>query len=114
MLAGDSGCVPVCTCFPSFPADSRLLAPSPTTTRTTQTRNSLSITAKHQTENSLFIAAGNHYDVRFLLEAMGEELVKSDEVLGVRWVPLGEVAAIVTDRSVLRAATKLPHATSSG
>ena len=55
----------------------------------------------------------NHYDVRFLLEAVGEELVVSDEVLGARWVPVGGVGAIVTDRSVLRAATKLPSVPTS-
>ncbi|MEA2001138.1 MAG: NUDIX hydrolase [Actinomycetota bacterium] len=51
--------------------------------------------------------AHNHYDVRFLLEATSEELVDSDEVLGVRWVPFGEVGEIVTDSSVLRATEKL-------
>lgn len=51
--------------------------------------------------------AHTHFDVRFLLEAEGEELVDSDEVLGVRWVPFAEVEAIVTDASVLRAVRKL-------
>lgn len=49
----------------------------------------------------------NHYDVRFLLEASSEDLVDSDEVLGVRWVPFDEVGEIVTDLSVLRATEKL-------
>ncbi|MDJ0498756.1 MAG: NUDIX hydrolase [Acidimicrobiia bacterium] len=51
--------------------------------------------------------AHNHYDVRFLLEAPIDDLAPSDEVLGARWVPIVDVAAIVTDRSVLRAARKL-------
>jgi 8-oxo-dGTP pyrophosphatase MutT (NUDIX family) len=51
--------------------------------------------------------AHNHYDVRFLLGATTEELVDSDEVLGVRWVPFSDVHQIVTDRSVLRATGKL-------
>ena len=49
----------------------------------------------------------NHYDVRFLLEAVSDELVESEEVLGVRWVPLAEVDELVTDPSVLRAVSKL-------
>lgn len=48
-----------------------------------------------------------HFDVRFLLEAQGEEFTDSDEVLGVRWVPLAEVPELVTDQSVLRATAKL-------
>jgi len=51
--------------------------------------------------------AHNHYDVRFLLEATGEDLIDSDEVLDVRWVPVGDVGEIVTDGSVLRATEKL-------
>lgn len=51
--------------------------------------------------------AHKHFDVRFLLEAVSEHLVDSEEVLDVRWVPMGEVAVIVTDRSVLRAASRL-------
>lgn len=51
--------------------------------------------------------AHNHYDVRFLLEARTEDLVDSDEVLGVRWVAFGDVGEIVTDGSVLRATEKL-------
>ena len=48
-----------------------------------------------------------HYDIRFLLEAVSEDLVESDEVLGVRWVPFDSVAELVTDGSVLRATAKL-------
>ncbi len=51
--------------------------------------------------------AHTHFDVRFLLEATHEHLVDSDEVLDVRWLPLDEVARLVTDRSVLRATSKL-------
>jgi len=51
--------------------------------------------------------AHTHFDVRFLLEARNEELMGSDEVLGVRWVPLDQVADLVTDPSVLRAMAKL-------
>jgi 8-oxo-dGTP pyrophosphatase MutT (NUDIX family) len=51
--------------------------------------------------------AHNHYDVRFLLEAADEGLAPSEEVLGARWVPLADVATLVTDRSVLRAVEKL-------
>lgn len=49
----------------------------------------------------------NHYDVRFLLEATGEDLFDSDEVLGVRWVPFADVSDLVSDGSVLRATAKL-------
>ncbi len=51
--------------------------------------------------------AHTHFDVRFLLEAESEDLIESDEVLGVRWVPLADVPALVTDPSVLRAVEKL-------
>ena len=51
--------------------------------------------------------AHTHFDVRFLLEAQGERLIDSDEVLGVRWVPFGEVPDLVTDQSVLRATSKV-------
>jgi 8-oxo-dGTP pyrophosphatase MutT (NUDIX family) len=51
--------------------------------------------------------AHRHFDVRFLLEATSRELVHSDEVLGVRWIAFEDVAATVTDRSVLRAVAKL-------
>lgn len=51
--------------------------------------------------------AHKHYDMRFLLEAVGEAFVETDEVLGVRWVALGEVASLHTDASVLRAIAKI-------
>lgn len=48
-----------------------------------------------------------HYDVRFLLEATSEDLMDSDEVLGVRWVPFDDVADLASDASVVRATAKL-------
>lgn len=51
--------------------------------------------------------AHTHFDVRFLLEAQNEDLTDSDEVLGVRWIPFGEVPSLMTDESVLRAVEKL-------
>ena len=51
--------------------------------------------------------AHHHYDIRFLLGTNSDELVLSDEVMGVRWVPFDEVAAISTDESVVRAADKV-------
>lgn len=41
-----------------------------------------------------------HFDVRFLLEATSEDLVRTDEVLGVRWVPIADVRKLSTDQSV--------------
>jgi 8-oxo-dGTP pyrophosphatase MutT (NUDIX family) len=51
--------------------------------------------------------AHHHFDVRFLLEADSDEVVLSDEVLEVRWVPFTSIGDIVTDQSVLRATAKL-------
>lgn len=51
--------------------------------------------------------AHRHYDVRFLLETTSDEVVLTDEVLGVRWVPFASVATMDTDGSVVRAAGKL-------
>ncbi len=48
-----------------------------------------------------------HYDIRFLLEADDRaEVVVSHESHDVRWVALGEVAALNTDESVLRLVAK--------
>jgi 8-oxo-dGTP pyrophosphatase MutT (NUDIX family) len=58
--------------------------------------------------------AHSHFDVRFLFEATSEELTHSDEVLGVRWVPVDDVAEIVTDLSVLRATAKLRRPSATG
>lgn len=51
--------------------------------------------------------AHTHYDVRFLLQAVGEELTDSDEILAVRWVLFADVDALSNDSSVLRAIEKL-------
>ena len=51
--------------------------------------------------------AHTHFDVRFLVEADSTDLRKSDEVNDLRWVPLSDVRDLVTDRSVLRAVSKL-------
>ena len=51
--------------------------------------------------------AHQHFDVRFLLAATSEELVRTDEVLGVRWVPITRVHEVSTDQSVVRATGKL-------
>lgn len=53
--------------------------------------------------------AHTHFDVRFLLEALSDELADSDEVLGVRWVPFDEVMDLDTDDSVRRATLKLSN-----
>ena len=51
--------------------------------------------------------AHEHFDVRFAFVAKTRELVHSDEVADLRWVPLGEVAQMGSDESVLRAVNKL-------
>jgi 8-oxo-dGTP pyrophosphatase MutT (NUDIX family) len=51
--------------------------------------------------------AHKHYDMRFLLQATGEDLVAADEVLGVRWVAFAEVPLLHTDASVLRVLAKI-------
>ncbi len=48
-----------------------------------------------------------HFDMRFLFQAESAELTASDEVMGVQWVRLQDVAVVVTDCSVLRATAKL-------
>lgn len=48
-----------------------------------------------------------HFDLRFLFVAPETRLDPSDEVEGARWVPLGELAQVTPDESVLRAARKL-------
>lgn len=48
-----------------------------------------------------------HFDVRFLFHATTRELVLSAESKAVRWVPLSELDARVSDESVLRAVRKL-------
>ena len=51
--------------------------------------------------------AHEHFDVRFAFVARTLEMVRSEEVADARWVPLSEVDAVTTDRSVLRAVEKL-------
>jgi len=51
--------------------------------------------------------AHEHFDVRFAFVAKTRELVHSEEVADLRWVPLADVAQLGTDESVLRAVRKL-------
>ena len=51
--------------------------------------------------------AHEHFDVRFAFVAKTRELVLSDEVADLRWVPLADVAQMGSDESVLRAVNKL-------
>jgi 8-oxo-dGTP pyrophosphatase MutT (NUDIX family) len=51
--------------------------------------------------------AHEHFDVRFAFVAKTRELVHSEEVADLRWVPLDAVAQMGTDESVLRAVAKL-------
>ncbi len=51
--------------------------------------------------------AHEHFDVRFAFVAWTRNFTRSEEVRDARWVPLGEVGALGTDESVLRAVKKL-------
>src|SRR6187551_1192894 len=51
--------------------------------------------------------AHEHFDVRFAFVSRTRELVHSEEVTDLRWVPLSEVEQMGTDESVLRAVKKL-------
>jgi len=51
--------------------------------------------------------AHEHFDVRFAYVAKTRDLVHSEEVTDLRWVPLSAVAQMGTDDSVLRALNKL-------
>ena len=51
--------------------------------------------------------AHEHFDVRFAFVARTRDFARTEEVADVRWVPLGEVAEITSDISVLRAVRKL-------
>lgn len=51
--------------------------------------------------------AHEHFDVRFAFVAPTRNLVHSEEVADLRWVPLDEVRQMGTDQSVLRAVEKL-------
>ena len=50
--------------------------------------------------------AHRHYDVRFLFAAEGDAFA-GDGIRDVAWVPIDEVSDFATDRSLLRAASKL-------
>ncbi|MFH1463055.1 MAG: NUDIX hydrolase [Pseudomonadota bacterium] len=48
-----------------------------------------------------------HFDLRWLFRSPSATLGESDEVRGVRWVPLAEVASVRSDASVMRAITRI-------
>ena len=51
--------------------------------------------------------AHQHFDVRYAFLALGDHLAASPEVLGARWVELGEVARLTDEHSVLRCVDRL-------
>ncbi len=51
--------------------------------------------------------AHEHFDVRFAFIAPTRNLIHSEEVADLRWVPLDRVQELATDDSVLRAVKKL-------
>jgi hypothetical protein len=51
--------------------------------------------------------AHEHFDLRFAFVAQTRELVLSEEVADLRWVPLSDVQQLGCDESVLRAVRKL-------
>ncbi|MET0412895.1 MAG: NUDIX domain-containing protein [Polyangiaceae bacterium] len=51
--------------------------------------------------------AHEHFDVRFCFQARSRLFSASDEVVRAQWVPLSRLVEVTSDRSVLRAATKL-------
>ncbi len=51
--------------------------------------------------------AHQHFDVRYLLHAASRDLVRSDEVGGVRWVALAEVVELNREESIARPVRKL-------
>lgn len=51
--------------------------------------------------------AHHHFDLRWLFRSPSAILGESDEVRGVRWVPLAEVASVRSDASVMRAITRI-------
>lgn len=48
-----------------------------------------------------------HFDLRFLFRAASTELQAGDDALDARWVPVGDIASIDSDESVMRAVEKL-------
>ena len=55
-----------------------------------------------------------HFDVRFAFVSKTRDLVRSEEVADLRWLPIVEIATLATDESVLRAARKLRRALGLG
>ncbi|MCB9761914.1 MAG: NUDIX hydrolase [Alphaproteobacteria bacterium] len=51
--------------------------------------------------------AHQHFDVRFLFQATSRAVTQTDEVAGVRWVPLEQVSLAESDESVMRAVRKI-------
>jgi len=51
--------------------------------------------------------AHEHFDLRFLFRAHSRAYVETDEVGGVKWVPLTALSDVTKDESVLRAARKI-------
>ena len=51
--------------------------------------------------------AHEHFDLRVVLGSPSLRVTDSDEVAGIRWVPLAEMDAVATDESVRRAVRKL-------
>ena len=51
--------------------------------------------------------AHEHFDVRFAFIANTRDLVHSEEVADLRWVPLADIEQMATDESVMRAVKKL-------
>lgn len=54
-----------------------------------------------------------HFDVRFLFRAQTRAAVAGSDAKAVRWVPLRELSAEFSDRSVMRAVAKLRESPSS-
>jgi 8-oxo-dGTP pyrophosphatase MutT (NUDIX family) len=48
-----------------------------------------------------------HFDVRYLFQALSLDFTKSDEVAGARWVPFTELLGLTSDESVRRVARKI-------
>lgn len=51
--------------------------------------------------------AHEHFDVRYCFRAQSRVFTASEEVVRAQWVPLSQLADVTSDRSVLRAASKL-------
>lgn len=51
--------------------------------------------------------AHQHFDLRFLFVSKTRAARETDEIGGMRWVPLQDLSTVTTDESVLRAARKI-------